>query len=271
MNFPSAESFPLGTSLTLSTADRFTVRSPVAPLLGDARISAPLTSQLLAGEVLQLVDGRGDWLHVRGADDYEGWTHVGFLMPFTGTEATWRISLGCATRDADGQRRALPLGARVAPGHELLEGVAIDPAARASQFPRDRDAIVRSARSRFSGASYLWGGVTPWGVDCSGFVQRIFALHGVPLRRDAWQQAEDTVLVSDDVTAAHLPGDLLFFSDRDDKRITHVGIGTGSGGMIHSSLARGGIYAEEALSAKMREQGIGIRRAIQSATAQEMT
>ena len=120
---------------------------------------------------------------------------------------------------------------------------------------------MRSARSLFSGTSYQWGGVTPWGVDCSGFVQRIFALHGVPLRRDAWQQADDTVLVSDDVTAEHAPGDLLFFSDRDDKRITHVGIGTGDGGMIHSSLARGGVYAEQELSAKLKEQSVGIRRA----------
>jgi hypothetical protein len=251
----------LGTSLTLSTADRFTVRSAIAPLLGDARISAPVTSQLLAGEVVQLVDGRGDWLHVRGADDYEGWTHVGFLMPFTGAEATWRISLGCMTRHADGQLRALPLGARIAPGIDVIDGTAIAPDARATLFPRARDAIVRSAHTLFSGASYLWGGVTPWGVDCSGFVQRIFALHGVPLRRDAWQQAEDAVLVSDDVTAAHAPGDLLFFSDREDRRITHVGIATGDGGMIHSSLARGGIAVEGELSAKLKEQGVGIRRA----------
>lgn len=252
----------MGTALTRSTADRFTVRTAIAPLLGEARISAPLTSQLLAGDVLQLVDGRGDWLHVRGADDFEGWTHVGFLMPFTGTEATWRISLGCVTHDAAGQRQALPLGARVAPGQEVADGVAIDPATRATHFPRDRDAIVRSALTLFTGTSYLWGGVTPWGVDCSGFVQRIFALHGVPLRRDAWQQAEDTVLVSDDVTAAHAPGDLLFFSDRDDQRITHVGIGTGNGGMIHSALARGGISVEPELSAKLKEQGVGIRRAL---------
>ena len=252
----------MGTALTLSTADRFTVRSAIAPLLGEARISAPLTSQLLAGDVLQLVDGRGDWLQIRGADDYEGWTHVGFLMPYTGTEATWRISLGCVTIDPVGQRHALPLGARVATGLEVIEGVAIDPAARAAQFPRDREAIVRSARALFSGASYLWGGVTPWGVDCSGFVQRIFALHGVPLRRDAWQQSEDTVVVADDVSADHGAGDLLFFSDRDDRRITHVGIATGDGGMIHSSLARGGIHVEPELSAKLKEQGVGIRRAI---------
>ena len=252
----------MGTALTLSTGDRFTVRAAIAPLLGDARISAPLTSQLLAGEVLHLVDGRGDWLHVRGADDYEGWTHVGYLMPFTGSEATWRISLGCLTRDADGQRRALPLGARVAPGLEVVEGVAIEPSARAALFPRDGDAIVRSALSLFTGASYQWGGITPWGVDCSGFVQRIFALHGVPLRRDAWQQAEDTVLVSDDATAEHAPGDLLFFSDRDDQRITHVGIATGDGRMIHSSLARGGVHVETKLPGRLKEHWNGARRVL---------
>ncbi len=252
----------MGTALTLSTADRFTVRAAIAPLFSDGRISAPVTSQLLAGEVLRLVDGRGDWLRVRGADDYEGWTHVGYLMPFTGTEATWRISLGCKTRDATGQLLALPLGARLAPGLDVVSGTAITPDARAARFPRDRDAIVRSARTLFSGASYLWGGVTPWGTDCSGFVQRIFALHGVPLRRDAWQQAEDTAFVTDDVAAAHAPGDLLFFSDRDDRRITHVGIGTGDGGMTHSSLARGGIHVERELTAKQKEHGVGIRRAI---------
>ena len=72
----------------------------------------------------------------------------------------------------------------------------------------------------------------------------------------------DAVLVSDDVTADHASGDLLFFSDRDDRRITHVGIATGNGGMIHSALARGGIAVEPELSAKLKEQGVGIRRAL---------
>ncbi len=249
----------MNTSITLSTADRFTVRSAIAPLLGDARISAPLTSQLLAGEVLQLIDGRGDWLQVRGPDDYEGWTHVGYLMPYAGTEATWRISLGCVTRDAHGQQRALPLGARLQPAMEVLEGTAIPFDARASQFPRERAAIVRSARTLFTGTTYQWGGVTPWGVDCSGFVQRIFALHGVALRRDAWQQEEDAVHVSDDVAGTHEEGDLLFFSDRDDRRITHVGIADGNGGMLHSALARGGVFEERVLSERLVVQGTGVK------------
>jgi gamma-D-glutamyl-L-lysine dipeptidyl-peptidase len=255
----------MGTALTLSTADRFTVRAAVAPVLGEARIAASLTSQLLFGEVVQLVDGRGDWLRVRGPDDYEGWTHVGYLMPFVGTEHRWRISLGCTADDESGQSRALPLGARVAPSWAVLDGTVITPEARAPRFPREADAVVRSATTLFAGASYQWGGVTPWGVDCSGLVQRVFALHGVPLPRDAWQQAEATAYVSESATDAHRAGDLLFFSDRDDRRITHVGIALGDGRMVHSALLRGGVAveqldADDPYVARLRAQCTGVHR-----------
>ena len=77
--------------------------------------------------------------------------------------------------------------------------------------------------------------MSPWGADCSGFVQTTFALHGVALPRDAWQQAE--VGVETDGQAA---GDLIFFSEREDGRITHVGLSLGDGTMAHVALGRGG-------------------------------
>lgn len=253
------------TSLTLSTADRFTVRAAVAPLLSDARIASSVTSQLLFGDVVRLVDGRGDWLQVRGADDYEGWTHIGYLMAFSGAEIQWRISLGCTVQDTTGQLNALPLGARVPPGVEIVAGMAIAADARAARFPREADAMARTASTLFSGASYLWGGVTPWGVDCSGLVQRAFALHGVPLPRDAWQQADVTKQVEDNPLADHRPADLLFFSDRDDRRITHVGVALGDGRMVHSALMRGGVAietlaADDPYVARLRTQCTGVHR-----------
>lgn len=261
---PSA---PSANAVTLSTADRFVVRAAVAPLLTEARIASPLTSQLLHGDVVQLVDGRGDWLRVRGADDYEGWMHVGYLMPCTGGEAGWRISLGCTTREASGTIRPLPLGARLAPATQVLDGIAIAADARAAHFPRDPSAIARSALALFGGAPYLWGGVSPWGVDCSGFVQRVFALHGVPLPRDAWQQADATKRVGDDAAALHAPADLLFFSDREDRRVTHVGIATGDGHMVHSGLLRGGVAVEamaagDAYVGRLRAQCTGVHRVL---------
>lgn len=254
-------------SLTLSTADRFTVRSSVAPMLSEARISSPVTSQLVHGDVVQLVDGRGDWLHVRGTDEYEGWMHVGYLMSCSGGEAAWRLSLGCTVRDATGALRALPLGARLAPGMEVVSGEAMAAEERAARFPRSAEAIVDSALTLFSGASYLWGGVTPWGVDCSGLVQRVFGLHGVSLPRDAWQQADASRAVEEDAAAAHEPADLLFFSDREDRRITHVGVATSDGRMVHSALLRGGMAVErldshDAYVARLRAQCTGVHRVL---------
>ena len=97
----------------------------------------------------------------------------------------------------------------------------------------------------FGSTSYLWGGVTPWGADCSGLVQSVFALHGIQLPRDAWQQAELGTDAGRDVGELQ-PADLLFFSDREDRRVTHVGIALGSARMVHLALSRGG-YAVERL------------------------
>lgn len=242
-----------------------TVRSAVAPLLGEARISSAPISELLGGEVVTVVDGRGDWLQVRGADNYEGWTHAGYLMPSSGSEVTWRLSLGCMIRDVVGTSRALPLGARVPPGADVVGGLAIDAESRAEQFPFHRDAVCRSAETLFAGASYLWAGVTPWGCDCSGFVQRIFSLHGMQLPRDAWQQAQRGEAISESISDDQTPGDLLFFSDREDRRITHVGIALAGNRMVHGALMRGGIAVEQLHSgdpyvARLRAQCVGVRR-----------
>ena len=255
--------------------NRLTVRAALAPLMGDARISAPLTSQLRAGEVVTVLDRRGDWLHVHGEDGYEGWTHAGYLMPSSGGEASWRLSLGCVVRLPVGTPCALPLGARVTPSAEIVSGEVLDASAREARFTRDGADIAVSASTLFGGASYLWGGVTPWGCDCSGFVQSVFGLHGVRLPRDAWQQATcgQDVLADRDTKPSdcagdqHAAGDLLFFTDRDDRRVTHVGIALGDARMVHSSLTRGGIAVErmngdDSYVAKLRAGCTGIRRPV---------
>jgi len=246
-------------------AEVMTVRSAVAPMHSEPRIASALTSQLLAGETVTVVEQRGDWLKVRGLDDYEGWTHRGYVVGADGSESTWRWSMGCRVRLPDGSTRALPFGARLDPALGWVDGNAVTTAARMERFPRTAKAIADSAASLFDGASYLWGGVTPWGCDCSGFVQRIFAWHGEMLPRDAWQQARDGVRTTAAADAAHVPGDLLFFSDREDQRITHVGIALAGGRMVHSALARGGVAVEDLASGdayveRLRSQCVEVRR-----------
>lgn len=223
------------------------VRASIAPMHAEARVSSVQISQQLAGHVVTVLEGQGDWQRVRGEDGYEGWIHRGYLELAAPTgPSPGLISLGCVVQQGD-LRHGLPLGAWVAHGQHVVSGEVVDAEGRLTMFPREARAIVRTAIERFAGAPYQWGGVSPWGADCSGIVQTVFWLHGVLLPRDAWQQAEVGVDAGPDVrnwSAA----DLIFFSDRADRRITHVGIAAGERRMVHLALGRGG-YAVERLNA----------------------
>jgi cell wall-associated NlpC family hydrolase len=154
-----------------------------------------------------------------------------------------RMSLGCVAVTGEGRRRALPLGAVLADDESVESGETVTPEERRARFASDAAAAARTALERFEGAPYQWGGITPWGVDCSGMVQAAFGLHGLPLPRDAWQQAE-TGAAADPSPEALAPGDLLFFSSRDDRRVTHVAIALGDTRIVHSAIGRGGWFVE---------------------------
>ena len=228
-------------------SDLLVVRAAVAPLHAEARVSSAQTSQRLAGHAVTLLSTDGDWLRVRGEDDYEGWMHRGYVERSDSAAASGAarlLSLGCTVRDAvSAAPRMLPLGAWVRESEAVVAGEAVDAATRARLFPRQAAAIAATAVDRFAGTSYQWGGVSQWGADCSGFVQSTFWLHGVTLPRDAWQQAAVGEDAGTDL-ARWRPADLIFFSDRDDRRITHVGIALGESRMAHVALGRGGHAVE---------------------------
>ena len=235
-------------TVTLTAPGRALVRTPIAPLYADPDVASAQLSQRVAGHEVELLEAREDWFLARGSDLYEGWIHRGYLTPLPpatarGSAHIVRISLGCVTRTPGGSQRALPLGATLSPEEQLKSGEVVNLLDMAERFPRTPAAIIRSARELFEGTPYLWGGVTPWGADCSGFVQTIYGLHSVKLPRDAWQQSETGRDAGplDDLDA----GDLAFFTDRPDRRASHVAIAMGENRLVHVALGRGGHALEK--------------------------
>lgn len=94
-----------------------------------------------------------------------------------------------------------------------------------------RKFMIRQALMYFN-APYLWGGRSPFGIDCSGFSQIIYKMVGVKLPRDAKDQVHHGVALS--FVDEAKPGDLAFF-DNDEGQIVHVGLIWEKNKIIHAS------------------------------------
>jgi len=90
--------------------------------------------------------------------------------------------------------------------------------------------LISEAR-KFLGVPYLWGGITPSGFDCSGFVRAIFTRFGYDLPRDT----KDQIKIGRNIKRTSIKtGDMLFF-----KR--HVGLAIGKDNIIHCSVSNAGV------------------------------
>ena len=236
-------------------------QAAVVPLYAQPTLRAEQVSQLVLGETGLVLEASAEWRRIRtDFDGYEGWVHGGYLLEVADADAdAWRRdavgwSNGVVVR-LHGSDLRVPLRARLVPGD----------GDRRVRFPDGREGSVVSgtvddvrrviteataqpaevwACERFSGAPYLWGGVTPWGVDCSGLVQTTFAACGIALPRDSSAQAGCGVEVPlHDLRA----GDLLFFRAEEGSAITHVAFAGPDDTLVHSTVACGGVVIEPRL------------------------
>ena len=99
--------------------------------------------------------------------------------------------------------------------------------------------IIKTAK-KYIGCPYLWGGTSPSGFDCSGFVQYVFNANGVKIPRTSREQYNFGTKVS---KSDLQPGDLVFFNTS-GKGVSHVGMYIGDGKFIHSGSSHGIIIAE---------------------------
>ena len=94
----------------------------------------------------------------------------------------------------------------------------------------DQAKAILAEADKYLGIKYVYGGTTPSGFDCSGFVKYVFANCGITLKRVSRDQyANNGVSVAREDLQ---PGDLVFFGS--NGYVSHVGIYAGGGQMIHS-------------------------------------
>jgi cell wall-associated NlpC family hydrolase len=135
--------------------------------------------------------------------------------------------------------------------------------ARSTTGANVRASSVLATANRYVGTRYVYGGSTPKGFDCSGFVQYVFARHDVKLPRTSRQQATAGRRVSSGVGALQ-PGDLMFFASN-GSRIDHVAIYAGKNRIIHSSAGGKGVRYDKLSSSRGKwflEHHVASRRVI---------
>ena len=258
------------------TTTSLIARAGVGPVQREPSLRAEQVTQFVLGETAKVLESQADWRRVRlDVDRYEGWVHLGYALETDHEIARgWRESAvgwseGAVVRTDLGVVVRLPVRARVglaSPRIDLPDG-SQGTVIAGSITPYDR--VVARARAvppdiwalrTYAGTPYQWGGLTPWGVDCSGLVQTTFLARGIALPRDAVHQvsAGEAVAPGD-----ARQGDLLFFSERGD-RISHVALAGPSDTLVHSTLACGGLVMESwgpgTRAMVLRTQLVGIRR-----------
>ena len=92
--------------------------------------------------------------------------------------------------------------------------------------------FLRTTAGKYLNAPYLWGGKTPFGIDCSGLTQMVYKVCGYTLMRDARQQATQGKAVR--IFADAKPGDLAFFKN-EKEAIVHVAIVLANNQILHAS------------------------------------
>jgi len=201
-----------------------------------------MISQLIFGECCELLEQAKEWTRVRVRyDGYEGWCTTSHLTEIDdsefGTEQTPLTPEWVTLLEYNGHPMMVPMGSHLTAMKNgkaqwrknmvHYKGKTWDPHTPA------RDAkSIRQLTYKFLNIPYLWGGKSVFGLDCSGYVQTVYKFLGIPVMRDAYQQAAQGESIG--FLEETRTGDLAFF-DNEEGRITHVGILLNAHEIIHAS------------------------------------
>jgi hypothetical protein len=222
----------------------------VVALRSEASDTSELISQVLYGEHFKVLEHRKSWSRIRlGFDKYEGWIdnkQFQFIEELEykelhKSEPLMAMDLVDFITTQKQHLHPILLGSTLN-GLSYLEHT-FEGTARVGQ--NNKSKLIETALL-YLNTPYLWGGKTPFGIDCSGFVQMVYKLNGFSILRDASQQASQGDALS--FIEESEPGDLAFF-DNNEGDIIHVGIIMENHQIIHAHgkvridlLDQSGIY-----------------------------
>jgi len=219
----------------------------VVPCRLEPSDSSEMVTQLLFGEIIKIYEEkRAGWRKIKTAfDDYDCWIDEKQFVEINETEFE-RLNTS-----------PIIVCSEMANIIEDKENESIIPILLGSSLPSFKENVIRFNKFTFQfdgqtsdtskeinksnlaenammylNAPYLWGGRSPFGIDCSGFSQIIYKLNGIKLPRDASQQAQigETLSFIEESES----GDLAFF-DNEEGKIIHVGIMLENNNIIHAS------------------------------------
>ena len=223
----------------------------IVPLRKEKSQKSEMISQLLYGETFEILELSNNWSHIKmNFDNYEGWIKNNQYLKIDHKEFK-KIdeSIYCSdlvefVESSNKKLKTIVMGSNVSNAgilNDKFEG-------NFSNSRKIKEEAVKIALLLIN-TPYLWGGRSPFGIDCSGLSQLAYKMIGVNLPRDAKDQAKigSTLSFIDESQA----GDLAFFHDQDDK-IVHVGIILKNNYIIHAfgkvridRLDQTGIYNNE--------------------------
>ncbi|MEA9414630.1 C40 family peptidase [Flavobacterium sp. PL02] len=213
----------------------------IVPVRFEPSDRSEIVTQVLFGEHFEILEQQNQWSKIKiQFDDYEGWVDSKQYQIIS--EANYNLlSSDVQILNADlidyitspnNLLLPIPLGASLT----FLNNSEINTSN--FEFEGTKTSGIKPKKSlintafMYQNAPYLWGGKTPFGIDCSGFTQMVYKLNGYKIKRDASQQALEGAPLS--FIEESEAGDLAFF-DNEEGNITHVGIIMDNNYIIHAS------------------------------------
>lgn len=214
----------------------------IVPLRNEASETSEMVSQVLFGEHFKVIEKRKKWSKIRlHFDSYEGYIDnkqyeeitEEYFDTLSSSNTVLSVELIDFITETNGSLSTICIGTSlpffsnkklsINSNEYSYEGSIINKRL-------DKGYLLKTA-FMYLNSPYLWGGKTPFGIDCAGFTQMVYKLCGYKILREAKQQATQGEVLS--FIEESEPGDLAFFDDNEGV-ITHVGIIMKDNYIIHA-------------------------------------